>query len=428
MAILLIGLNHKSAPVEVREKVSLSRPQIERISQNIREIEYFSGCTILSTCNRTEFYCNADSPFAAQESLIQLISDYSGLSTRELAPHLYIKFNKNACEHLFTVAAGMDSMILGESQIQGQVQDAYEYALNYEISDNILNTLFMNALTVGKRVRTETQIDRHTLSVSIAAVELAKDYFNGLEDKTVLVLGAGETSELTSRYLISNGTNSIMVANRTYERAEWLAREIGGEAVKFSELATYLPSADLIISSTASPVPILDKSDLENAQIDRVKPMLIIDIAVPRDIHPNVAELDYVKLYDIDDMERKTDENLAARQQETIKAKKIVKEELDDFYFWLDSLWVVPTIIKMRDQIERIKKSEIERALNRIDQPSDRERRIIEQLANSIVNRWLHKPIINMKSLAGQRADRIDCYINAINDLWGLENDDEKDY
>ena len=322
----------------------------------------------------------------------------------------------------------MDSMILGESQIQGQVQDAYEYALNYEISDNILNTLFMNALPVGKRVRTETQIDRHTLSVSIAAVELAKDYFNGLEDKTVLVLGAGETSELTSRYLISNGTNSIMVANRTYERAEWLAREIGGEAVKFSELATYLPSADLIISSTASPVPILDKSDLENAQIDRVKPMLIIDIAVPRDIHPNVAELDYVKLYDIDDMERKTDENLAARQQETIKAKKIVKEELDDFYFWLDSLWVVPTIIKMRDQIERIKESEIERALNRIDQPSDRERRIIEQLANSIVNRWLHKPIINMKSLAGQRADRIDCYINAINDLWGLENDNEKDY
>ena len=173
MAILLIGLNHKSAPVEVREKVSLSRPQIERISQRIRDVEFFSGCTILSTCNRTEFYCNADSPFAAQEALIKLISDYSGLSARELAPYVYIKFNKNACEHLFNVAAGMDSMILGESQIQGQVQDAYEYALNYEISDNILNTLFMNALTVGKRVRTETQIDRHTLSVSIAAVEIA---------------------------------------------------------------------------------------------------------------------------------------------------------------------------------------------------------------------------------------------------------------
>ena len=425
MAILLIGLNYKSAPVEVREKVSLSRPQIEKLSEKIRQVQSFSGCTILSTCNRTEFYVNADSPFAAQENLINLMCEYSGLAPRTLAPYLYIKFNKNAAEHLFTVAAGMDSMILGESQIQGQVQDAYEYALNYGISDNILNTLFMNALTVGKRVRTETQIDRHTLSVSIAAVELAKEYFNGLTDRTVLVLGAGETSELTSRYLISNGIQSIMVANRTFERAQWLAGEIGGKAVKMSELEKYLPVADLIISSTASPVPILEKEDLIKAQKDRQKPLLIIDIAVPRDIHPNVSELDYVKLYDIDDMERKTDENLVARQQETVKAQEIVNEELEDFYFWLDSLWVVPTIVKMRSQIEQIKKTEIERAINRIDHPSEREVHIIEQLANSIVNRWLHRPIINMKSLAGKRADKIECYINAINDLWGLENDEE---
>lgn len=428
MAILLIGLNHKSAPVEVREKVSLSRPQIEKLSETIRQVQSFSGCTILSTCNRTEFYVNGDSPFAAQEDLIKLMCEYSGLSSRELAPFLYIKFNRNAAEHLFTVAAGMDSMILGESQIQGQVQDAYEYALNYGISDNILNTLFMNALTVGKRVRTETQIDRHTLSVSIAAVELAKGFFDGgLSNRTVLVLGAGETSELTSRYLISSGTQSIMVSNRTFERAQWLAGEIGGQAVKFSELGKYLPKADLIISSTASPVPILDKADLVEAQADRKKELLIIDIAVPRDINPDVSELDYVKLYDIDDMVRKTDENLLARKQETIKAKVIVDEELEDFYFWLDSLWVVPTIVRMRDQIEKIKKAEIERAIHRIDNPSDREIRIIEQLANSIVNRWLHRPIINMKALAGKRADKIDCYINAINDLWGLEND-EKDH
>ena len=261
--------------------------------------------------------------------------------------------------------------------------------------------------------------------MSIAAVELAKEYFNGLTDRTVLVLGAGETSELTSRYLISNGIQSIMVANRTFERAQWLAGEIGGKAVKMSELEKYLPVADLIISSTASPVPILEKEDLIKAQKDRQKSLLIIDIAVPRDIHPDVSELDYVKLYDIDDMERKTDENLVARQQETVKAQEIVNEELEDFYFWLDSLWVVPTIVKMRSQIEQIKKTEIERAINRIDHPSEREVHIIEQLANSIVNRWLHRPIINMKSLAGKRADKIECYINAINDLWGLENDEE---
>ena len=182
----------------------------------------------------------------------------------------------------------------------------------------------------------------------------------------------------------------------------------------------------MIISSTASPVPIIDKSVLENAQSNREKPLLMIDIAVPRDFHPNVAELSYVKLYDIDDMSRKTDENLVARQQETAKAQAIVNEELEDFYFWLDSLWVVPTIVKMRTQIAKIKESEIERAIHRIDNPSEREIRIIEQLANSIVNRWLHQPIINMKSLAGKRADKIDCYINAINDLWGLDDDDKE--
>ncbi|MDO4281454.1 MAG: glutamyl-tRNA reductase [Peptococcaceae bacterium] len=427
MAILLTGLNYKTAPVEVREKVSLSRPQIEKISERVRGIEAFSGCTILSTCNRTEFYINADSPFVAQEKLIALISDYSHIPERELAPYLYIKFNKNAVRHLFTVVAGMDSMILGESQIQGQVQDAYEYALNYNISDNILNTLFMSALTVGKRVRTETQIDRHTLSVSVAAVEMAKAFYGSLEDRKVLVLGAGETSELTSRYLISNGISSIMVANRTFERAEWLANEIGGQAVNFKTLGEHLPDTDLIITSTASPVPIIDKATLIEAQPDRERPLLMIDIAVPRDINPDVNALDYVTLYDIDDLARKTDENLAARQREVVKAKKIVDDEIEDFYFWMDSLWVVPTIVKMRDQIAKIKESEIERALNRIDNPSEREKRIIEQLANSIVNRWLHRPIINMKALAGKRADKIDCYVNAINDLWGLDKNDQKD-
>ena len=427
MAIILIGLNHKTAPVEVREKVSLSRPQIEKLSARINVIPAFSGCAILSTCNRTEFYVNGPHPKEAQEALIELISSYSGIEARDLAPYLYIRFDKNAVEHLFTVAAGMDSMILGESQIQGQVQDAYEYALDYGMSDNIINTLFMNALAVGKRVRTETQIDRHTLSVSIAAVELAKNRFVELEDKSVLVLGAGETSELTSRYLISNGFSSIMVANRTYERAAWLAGEIGGQAIKFSDIAQYLKDADIIISSTASPVPILDKTDFSETCADRTKPLLIIDIAVPRDINPNVRDLPYVELYDIDDLNARRDANLEYRRKEAIGAKKIVDQELEDFIFWMDSLSVVPTIVRMRKQIEEIRSAEITRALNRIDNPSDREKQIIEQLTNSIVNRWLHKPIVNMKKLAGERVDRIDCYIRAVNDLWGLNEQEDAD-
>lgn len=428
MAILLIGLNHKTAPVEIRERVSLSRSQIEKLSERIRNIDSFLGCSILSTCNRTEFYVNATSPILAQEALIQLMDEYSGVGCRELAKYLYIKFNRNAVLHLFTVASGLDSMILGESQIQGQVQDAYEYALSYRISDSIINTLFMNALTVGKRVRTETQIDRHTLSVSVAAVELTKKTLGSLEDKTVLVLGAGETSELTARYLIENNISSIMVSNRTYERAEWLANEIGGKAVQFSNMDQYLSDADIIISSTASPVPILDKKDLLKSDENRNKSLVVIDIAVPRDIHPNIAELPYVTLFDIDDLQKEMDVNLSYRQKEAIDAKRIVDEEMDNFYFWLDSLWVVPTIVRMRKQIEKIKQDEIERAINRIDTPSEREIRIIEQLANSIVNQWLHKPIVNMKSLAGHRIDKIDCYINAINDLWGLEeNGDENE-
>lgn len=426
MAILLIGLNHKTAPIEIRERVSLSRPQIEKLSEDIQNINSFSGCAILSTCNRTEFYVNAESPILAQEALIRLMDIYSGVGCRELAKYLYIKFDKNAVLHLFTVASGLDSMILGESQIQGQVQDAYEYALKYNISDSIINTLFMNALTVGKRVRTETQIDRHTLSISAAAVELTKKTLLTLEDKTVLVLGAGETSELTARYLIANNISSIMVSNRTYERAEWLANEIGGQAIQFSNLESYLSKADIIISSTASPVPILKKEDLLNADINRTKSLVVIDIAVPRDIHPNIAELSYVTLFDIDDLEQEMDVNLSYRKKEAIDAKRIVDEEIDNFYFWLDSLWVVPTIVKMRAQIEKIKREEIERAIHRTDNPSKREIRIIEQLANSIVNQWLHKPIVNMKALAGKRVDKIDCYINAINDLWGLEeNGDE---
>lgn len=431
MAILLIGLNHKTAPVEVREKVSMSRPQIEKLSPRVNAIAAFSGCAILSTCNRTEFYVHGPQPKEAQEALIKLISSYSGISARDLAPYLYIRFDKNAVEHLFTVAAGMDSMILGESQIQGQVQDAYEYALDYGMSDNIINTLFMNALTVGKRVRTETQIDRHTLSVSIAAVELAKNRFGNLEDKRVLVLGAGETSELTSRYLISNGLSSIMVANRTFERAAWLADEIGGHAVKFSDIDNYLDDADIIISSTASPVPILEEVDFSMVDAGRTKPLLMIDIAVPRDINPDVRNLPYVELYDIDDLTAKRDANLAYRQKEAAGAKRIVDQELDDFFFWLDSLSVVPTIVRMRNQIEVIRQAEISRALNRIENPSKREKQIIEQLTNSIINRWLHKPIVNMKKLAGERVDRLDCYIRAVNDLWGLNEQggaNEQDY
>lgn len=424
MSIVLMGLNHKSAPVEVRERVSLSRPQIVKYADIIRSLDSYSGCAILSTCNRTEFYCNSETPEVAIAQVRALIARRSGISADELDQYLYIQSERAAVEHLFKVAAGLDSMVLGESQIQGQVQDAYEIALSENLSDNIINTLFMSALTVGKRVRTETQIDRQAVSISSAAVAMAQAFFGTLEGKTVLVLGAGETSELTSRHLVSNGISSIMVANRTYERAQWLAGEIGGEAIRVEQMADYMKEADIIISSTASPVYFLEKKDLAPHIPYREKPLLLIDIAVPRDIDPEVKELDYVTLYDIDDLQAAVTKNIAMREKEAISARAIVEEALDDFNFWLDALWVVPTIVQLQEQVQEIKEREIQRAKNRIEHITPREEQIIEQLANSIVNQWLHKPIVNMKALAGKRADRVDCYIQAINDLWGLNEEE----
>lgn len=426
MSIILLGLNYKTAPVEIREKVSLSKTHIQRNVEQLQQLEGSKGIAILSTCNRTEFYMDADDDDLAVSSLLYFISGYSSCAEDLLKQHLYVMKGRTAVEHLFTVAAGLDSMILGESQIQGQVQDAYNYALEYNLSDSVLNTLLMSALTLGKRVRTETYIDRQAVSVSSAAVELAKQELGTLEDKTVLILGAGDTSELAARHLVSNGISGVIVANRTFDRAQRLADEFGGKAVRLDHFGAYLDSADIIISCTASPKYIIEKKDIERLVAQRTKPLLFMDIAVPRDIDPAVAELDNVFLYDIDDMQNVVAQNLEGRQKEAVKARRIVEEEVENFFFWLDSLLVVPTIIKLREQAEQIKKKEVEKALRRIDNVTPRERKIVEQLAHSIVSQWLHKPMYNLRYLAGSHADRIDCYMRAIDDLFGLSEHDNQ--
>ncbi len=420
MSIILLGLNYKSATVEIREKVSMSKSNIQKNAEALQNLEGVDGIAILSTCNRTEFYLDGADDTAATDSMMQFISAYSECSVDLLKQHMYVMTEREAVEHLFTVAAGLDSMILGESQIQGQVQDAYNYALEFGLSSNILNTLLMNALTLGKRVRTETYIDRQAVSVSSAAVELAKQELGTLENKTVLIVGAGDTSELAARHLVSNGISGVIVANRTFDRAQRLADEFGGKAIRLDHFGAYLDSADIVISCTASPKYIIEKKDIERLVRERNKPLLFIDIAVPRDIDPAVAELDNVFLHDIDDMQNVVAQNLEGRQKEAVKARRIVDEELENFFFWLDSLLVVPTIVKLRAQAENIKKKEVEKALRRIDNVTPREKKIIEQLAHSIVSQWLHKPMYNLRYLAGTHEDRIDCYMRAIDDLFGL--------
>ena len=427
MSIILLGLNYKSATVEIREKVSMSKSNIQKHAEDLQKLEGVDGIAILSTCNRTEFYLDGADDATATDSMMKFISEYSECSVELLKEHMYVKSEREAVEHLFTVAAGLDSMILGESQIQGQVQDAYNYALEFGLSSNILNTLLMNALTLGKRVRTETYIDRQAVSVSSAAVELAKQELGTLEDKTVLIVGAGDTSELAARHLVSNGISGVIVANRTFDKAQRLADEFGGKAIRLDHFGAYLDTADIVISCTASPKYIIEKKDIERLVGQRSKPLLFIDIAVPRDIDPAVAELDNVFLHDIDDMQNVVAQNLEGRQKEAVKARRIVEEELENFFFWLDSLLVVPTIVKLRAQAENIKKKEVEKALRRIDDVTPREKKIIEQLAHSIVSQWLHKPMYNLRYLAGNHEDRIDCYMRAIDDLFGLSELDSQE-
>lgn len=427
MSIILLGLNYKSAPVEIREKVSMSKSNIKRNLEYLQKMESVDGIAVLSTCNRTEFYLDAQDREKAVQGLMKFISWYSNCPVALLEQHMYVMREREAVEHLFTVAAGLDSMILGESQIQGQVQDAYNYALEYHLSNNVINTLLMSALTLGKRVRTETYIDRQAVSISSAAVELAKQELGTLDGKTVLIIGAGDTSELAARHLVSNGITGVIVANRTFDRAQRLASEFGGKAVRLDDFGDYLESADIVISCTASPKYIIEKADIAPLVQKRTKPLFFMDIAVPRDIEPAVAELENVFLHDIDDMQNVVAQNLEGRKQEAVKAREIVAEEVENFFFWLDSLLVVPTIIKLREQAEEIKKREVEKALRRIEDVTPREQKIIEQLAHAIISQWLHKPMYNLRYLAGSHADRIDCYMRAIDDLFGLSECSENE-
>ena len=394
MSIILLGVNHKSAPVEVREKLSMSKPRIKANADLVKNMQSLDGMAILSTCNRTEFYFSAPNHYKAKTEVENWLSAYSGLDLEEMTKYLYIFEDRAAVRHLFEVVGGLDSMILGESQIQGQVQDAYNLALECGFSNSIINTLFMTALSVGKRVRTETYIDRQPVSISSTAVELAKNELGSLEGKSVLILGAGETSELAARHLVSNGISGVIVANRTYAKAQKLANEFGGSAAKLSEFLDYLPDADIVISCTSSPRYVVEKEILAPVVSARKQPLMLIDIAVPRDIDPAVAELDNVILYDIDDLQNQVEQNLESRRKEAVKAQAIIEQE-------------------------------VERAVHRIDDITPREQRIIEQLAHSIINRWLHKPIVNLKTLAGENEDRFDCYIRAFNDLLDLDEESE---
>ncbi|MDR0219690.1 MAG: glutamyl-tRNA reductase [Enterobacteriaceae bacterium] len=424
MTLLALGINHKTAPVSLRERVTFSPDTIGLALDNLLQQPLVRGGVVLSTCNRTELYLSVEQQDNLKEQLIDWLCTYHQLNPDELSTSLYWHLGNEAVSHLMRVASGLDSLVLGEPQILGQVKKAFAESQNYHFLSgsslsNELERLFQKSFSVAKRVRTETEIGANAVSVAFAACTLARQIFESLSQLNILLVGAGETIELVARHLKEHRANHIMIANRTRERASVLAREVNAEVISLAEIDTRLAEADIVISSTASPLPIIGKGMVERAlKLRRNKPMLLIDIAVPRDIEPDVEKLSDVYLYSVDDLQTIIQQNLAQRKAAAVVAEDIVQQESLHFMDWLRSQGAVNTIREYREQAEKIRAEMAAKALMSIRQGADAEQ-IINQLTHQLTNRLIHPPT---KSLQQAASDGDLERLNLLRDSLGLDN------
>lgn len=420
MNIVVVGLSHKTAQVEIREKLAFSPTQMEKPLNALLALDGVTEGVIVSTCNRVEIYITTRDIAGGIARVKRFLADYHNFPLDVLEQHIYALHGEEAIRHVFRVASSLDSMVVGEPQILGQIKTSYGYAAEYRSSGIILNRFLHKAFSVAKRVRTETKIASSAVSVAFAAVELAKKIFNDLSDKTVMLIGAGEMCELAAKHFLNSGVRGLMVTNRTFERAEKLADEFDGKAVRFDELFDQLHKADIILSSTGAPHTIIGAGDLEEVmRRRRQKPMFFIDIAIPRDIDPGVNDVENVYLFTVDDLQEVVASNLQQRKEEANKAENIVNEEIGQFFKWLSSLEVTPTIVALRNKFDEIRKAELEKTLaNWKDIPPDGQKKL-EALTNAIMNKLLHPPTALIKQ-AGQ-GGRTDLYVDAVRALYGLE-------
>lgn len=419
MHIIVVGLSHKTASVDIREKVAFSPNTIQTPLEALVNLEGITEGVIVSTCNRVEIYATTRDIAGGIARVRRFLAEFHGLAYDLIEPHLYSHHGNEAIRHVFRVASSLDSMVVGEPQILGQIKTSYGYAAEYNTSGIILNRFLHKAFSVAKRVRTETKIASSAVSVSFAAVELARKIFHSLENKTVLLIGAGEMCELAARHFLSNGAKEILVTNRTYEKALSLAEEFNGRAVPFEEMFEHLHEADIVLTSTGAPTTIMGPMDLELViKRRKMQPMFLIDIAVPRDIDPAVNELESIYLYDMDDLQQVVASNLEGRRQEADKAEAIISEEIHQFTKWVATLNVTPTIVALRKRLEEIRRSEVEKSLQSWkDAPDDVERRL-DALTVAIMNKLLHNPI-NVLKKTGQ-GNRNDLYVDALSTLFEL--------
>jgi len=417
MSLLALGINHKTAPVDVRERVAFTP---ERMVEALHELSAQAPVTeaaILSTCNRTELYCGLTN--ADPTAVVEWLSRFHQLPQTDLAPYIYTHPDHDAVRHMLRVASGLDSLILGEPQILGQMKDAYQAASSAGTLGGQLSRLFQHTFSVAKQVRTDTEIGSSPVSVAFAAVSLARQIFSELGEKTALLIGAGETIELVARHLHQNGVGRMIVANRTAERAHLLACEFGGYSIALEEIPAHLPEADIIISSTASPLPILGKGAVERAlKARRHQPMFMVDIAVPRDIEPEVGDLDDVYLYLVDDLRDIIEENIASRRDAAEQAEEIIENQVSQFMGWLRSLDAVETIRHYREGAESVSNDLLERAQRRLDN-GDTPEETLAWLARNLTSKLTHAPTVQLRQAGFD--DRSDL-LEAARELFGIKH------
>jgi glutamyl-tRNA reductase len=419
MNLIALGINHRTAPIEIREKLWFSSEEIRQTLPKLKG-SFLKECVLISTCNRTEVYGIHNDGEIESAELLKLLATLKNASSIVMEEHFYELHSSLAASHLFKVSSGIDSMVLGDFQIVNQIKEAYVLASESKTIGKLMVRLFDTAFHVGKRSRTETKISDGAISVSYAAVELANKIFADLNKHTALIIGAGETSELTAKHLTGKNIGKLIFTNRTREKAEALAHEHGGTVVDFDNYVSELKNVDIIIGSVTIPSYILTQQQIQKAMKERGNnPLFIIDIGVPRNVEPATSKIDNVFLYDIDALNHMVDQNLESRRAEIPKVKKIIFEELEQFYTWYKSLQVTPTIQELREQFEAIRVEEISKNINRFPKENQE---LVEILTKRIVNKILHTPIVNLKN--GTNGDIDDETINKISlirNLFGLE-------
>jgi len=406
MSLVLVGLNHRTASVAVRERLSIAEAQVATALGEVRTLAGVDGAALLSTCNRVEVIVSANGEDVI-EGVVGWLTGRSGADRTELEKHLYILRHEDVIKHMFRVASGLDSMVIGEPQIGGQVRAAFAAAQSNGTLDSLLQRLFEETMRVAKKVRSDTGIGEHAVSVPYAAVELARKIFGELRDLQALLLGAGEIGELTAEHLNGFGLKQIFVANRSHDRAKQLAERFNGEAIYFDAIEPYLATCHIVIASTAAPHYVIEPAHVERALAARKsRTLFLIDLSVPRNIDPAIARIEGAYLYNIDDLQQVADANRELRQQKAEQAEVIVSREVDSFRGRLIAQDAVPTILELQQRLEVIRAGELEKCLRRLGPITAEQREAVEMLTTQMVNKILHYPILRLKDSAGAPHER----------------------